>query len=104
MLGETNLPDERTMINEIAEFSAWVRMRYRSVGERYPYALFDWIGYLDKLLCEMGINSRRKSNFLSEFFSPYGPHNYAGCLDEYMAQRPLKGKGRQGDVADRKIV
>jgi dimethylaniline monooxygenase (N-oxide forming) len=82
------------MIKEIAEYSAWVRMRYSSVGERYPYALFDWIGYLDTLLRDLGINSRRKGNLFAEFLAPYGPSSYANCMDEYVAKRARKmGKG-----------
>ena len=96
MLGEIDLPDEATMIKEIAEYLAWVRMRYMSVGERYPYALFDWIGYVDKLLGDVGIKSRRKSNFVAEFFSPYGPHSYADCLDEYIAMRASRGRRFKG--------
>ncbi|KAI1918032.1 hypothetical protein LOZ53_000038 [Ophidiomyces ophidiicola] len=99
MLGEIDLPDEKTMIQEISEYLAWTRMRYCSVGERYPYALFDWIGYLDRLLGDMGVQSRRKGNFISEFFSPYGPHNYADCLKEYAAKRVRRGRG-----ASQKIV
>ncbi|KAF7513211.1 hypothetical protein GJ744_010607 [Endocarpon pusillum] len=94
------------MIKEIAEYLAWVRMRYSSVGERYPYAIFDWIGYLDKLLGDLGIKSRRKGNFITEFFSPYGPHNYGDCLNEYVAKRPRKiiGGGAGADFADIKSV
>ncbi|KAF9886589.1 hypothetical protein FE257_011361 [Aspergillus nanangensis] len=96
MLGEIDLPDENTMVKEIAEYLAWVRMRYSSVGQRYPYALFDWIGYLDRLMGDMGLKSRRKGNFISEYISPYGPHNYANCLTEYMASRPSRGRSVDG--------
>jgi dimethylaniline monooxygenase (N-oxide forming) len=104
MLGEIDLPDEKTMIKEISEYLAWVRMRYLSVGERYPYALFDWIGYVDKLLDDVGIKSRRKSNFVSELFSPYGPHSYADCLDEYVAKRTSGKRRLQSDDTDNKTV
>ncbi|KAL5361192.1 hypothetical protein BJX96DRAFT_176009 [Aspergillus floccosus] len=98
MLGEIDLPDENTMIKEVSEYLAWVRMRYGSVGERYPYALFDWIGYLDRLLKEMGLKSRRKSNFISEYLSPYGPHTYADYLTEYIARRSRKGARLNGQI------
>ncbi|OCL10069.1 FAD/NAD(P)-binding domain-containing protein [Glonium stellatum] len=104
MLGEIDLPDEDTMIKEIAEYLAWVRKRYSSVGERYPYALFDWIPYLDKLLGDIGLKSRRKTNFVSEFFSPYGPHCYADCLDEYKAKRTRRTTKLRADFADNKAV
>ncbi|KAL9121426.1 MAG: hypothetical protein Q9187_002018 [Circinaria calcarea] len=87
LLDEVPLPDEDSMIKEVAQWNAWTRKRYASCGQRYPYALFDWIPYLDKLLGEAGVKSRRKGNFLSELFSPYGPHAYDGYLDEYLAKR-----------------
>ncbi|KAB8272541.1 putative dimethylaniline monooxygenase [Aspergillus minisclerotigenes] len=90
MLGELALPDERDFVQEICEFQAWTRMRYTSAGERYPYALFDWIGYLDRLLKDMGLQSHRKGNFIAEYLSPYGPEDYAGCLKEYIAKRSGK--------------
>ncbi|KAL9112407.1 MAG: hypothetical protein Q9227_003249 [Pyrenula ochraceoflavens] len=92
MLGEINLPDENTMVKEISEWNMWTRKRYASVGERYPYALFDWIPYLDRLLGDAGLKSRRKGNFVSELFAPYGPHCYGGYLDEYMGKRPSANK------------
>jgi dimethylaniline monooxygenase (N-oxide forming) len=101
LLGDIDLPDEQTMAKEVAEYLAWARMRYCSVGERYPYALFDWIGYLDGLLRDMGVKSRRKGNFLSEFFSPYGPDVYANCMEEYKAIRLAR---LRASFADNKTV
>lgn len=43
LLGEVTVPDEESMIKEVAEWNAWTRKRYASCGQRYPYALFDWI-------------------------------------------------------------
>ncbi|MCJ1396071.1 hypothetical protein MMC18_008959 [Xylographa bjoerkii] len=87
LLGEVSVPNKDSMIKEVAEWNAWTRKRYASCGQRYPYALFDWIPYLDKLLGEAGVKSRRKGNFVSELLSPYGPHTYDGYLDEYLAKR-----------------
>ena len=90
LLGEIDLPDEKTMIKEIAEWNAWTRKRYASVGERYPYALFDWIPYLDRLLGDAGVKGKRMNNPLKDFFVPYGPHTYNGYLEEYLTKRPKK--------------
>jgi len=87
LLGEVTLPSTDAMATEIAEFNAWVRKRYTSVGERYPYSLFDWIPHVDRLLRDVGLKAHRKSNFLAEFFLPYGPDNYAGYLEEYLEKR-----------------
>ena len=43
LLGEVPLPGQDTIVKEIAEWNAWTRKRYASCGQRYPYALFDWI-------------------------------------------------------------
>ncbi|KAK7418007.1 hypothetical protein QQZ08_011404 [Neonectria magnoliae] len=97
MLGDIDLPqDEDEMVREICEWNAWTRRRYGAVGERYPYALFDWISYLDRLLGDLGVKSQRNGNALVDFFKPYGPKSYQGVVDEYMAIRPNKTKGKMG--------
>lgn len=100
MLGEINLPEEPTLIKEVAEWNAWTRKRYLGVGERYPYALFDWIPYLDRLLHDMGIKTQRKGNPLADFLTPYGPQCYDGIVDEYVAKRSAKLGEREIDDAD----
>lgn len=87
LLGDISLPSRHDMCCEIAQWNAWTRKRYSSVGERYPYALFDWIPYLDSLMRDLGISSKRHKGILSDFFLPYGPHCYRGVVDEYMATR-----------------
>lgn len=95
LLGEVRLPSEPDMIREIAEWNAWTRKRYLGVGEKYPYALFDWISYLDRLLRDLKIEHQRKNNLLADFFTPYGPHCYEGILDEYITKR------KAGNIAKR---
>jgi len=90
LLGEINPPDEATMTKEISQWNVWTRKRYIGQGQKYPYCIFDFLPYLDTLLKDAGINSRRKSNFITEFFSPYKPQDFAGFLDEYMSKRQIK--------------
>lgn len=87
LLGEVDVPSEDVMIREVAEWNAWTRKRYLGVGERYPYALFDWIPYLDRLLHDLGVKSRRKKGMFANFLEPHGPHDYASVLEEYTAAR-----------------
>lgn len=94
LLGEVELPKEEKMVQEIAEWNAWTRRRYGSVGERYPYALFDWITYLDRLLGDLGVKTKRNGGALADFFTPYGPHSYNGVVDEYMAARKPKRQSK----------
>lgn len=43
LLGELDLPDRDTMAREIAEWNAWTRKRYLSQGQKFPYALYDFL-------------------------------------------------------------
>lgn len=91
LLGEINLPDSTTMAREVSLWNAWTRKRYLGQGQKYPYSLYDFLPvrsqihlpllrnteadwnlkYLDSLLQDLNLNSRRKSNPLAELFSPY---------------------------------
>jgi dimethylaniline monooxygenase (N-oxide forming) len=46
--------------------------------------------YLDVLLMELGLRPNRKSNPLSEWFSPYDVTDFAAVVDEYKRQRGTK--------------
>ncbi|KUL83284.1 hypothetical protein ZTR_09133 [Talaromyces verruculosus] len=92
--GELNLPGEDEMAKEIAEWNAWTRKRYISQGQKFPYSLYDFLPYVETLCKDLGLNSRRKSNPLSEYFSPYKPEDFNGIIDEYFAQ---KGLGSHAD-------
>lgn len=92
LLGEIDLPDEATMTKEIAEWNVWTRKRYISQGQKFPYCIFDFLPYLDGLCKDAGINSKRKGNVFSEFFSPYRPEDFCGFVDEYLAKRVPREK------------
>jgi dimethylaniline monooxygenase (N-oxide forming) len=98
MQGEVPLPADDAAVREVAEWNAWVRKRYLGVGERYPYALFDWIPYLDRLLGDLGVQAHRKPGLIADFFEPYGPESYAGVVEEYMAVRKKRLGGKERSV------
>lgn len=103
LLGEVDTPSEEAMTQEVAEWNAWTRKRYVGVGERYPYALFDWIPYLDRLLHGLGVKCQRKKGMFANLFEPHGPHDYTGVVDEYMAvrkERPEMKESETGNVRD----
>ncbi|PHH91789.1 hypothetical protein CDD83_10285 [Cordyceps sp. RAO-2017] len=104
MLGDIDLPGEADMVREIAEWNAWTRRRYAAVGERSPCALFDWISYLDRLLGDLGVESRRNGNVIVDFFKPYGPHSYRGVVDEYMAHRSKRLRAESPALANVPMV
>ncbi|PCG89671.1 Hypothetical protein PENO1_103310 [Penicillium occitanis (nom. inval.)] len=111
--GELDLPGEDEMAKEIAEWNAWTRKRYISQGQKFPYSLYDFLPvsslstllkilllmrnfkYVETLCKDLGLNSRRKSNLLSEYFSPYKPEDFNGIIDEYYAQKQLGSHGEK---------
>jgi dimethylaniline monooxygenase (N-oxide forming) len=55
--------------------------------------------YIDTLCRELGIRTNRKSNPISEMFTPYRPSDYNGLIDEF---RAAQGKNRQSAAANGK--
>lgn len=43
--------------------------------------------YIDNLFSDLGLNSRRKSNAISELFSPYKASDFNGFVDEYLGKK-----------------
>ena len=43
LLGEIELPKHETVEKEIAEWNAWMRKRYLSQGQKFPYSLYDFL-------------------------------------------------------------
>lgn len=43
--------------------------------------------YVDTLCKDLGIESYRKNNPISELFSPYKPEDFDGFVDEYLANQ-----------------
>ncbi len=40
--------------------------------------------YIDTLARDLGIKTNRKSNPVSEMFTPYRPRDYRGLIDEFL--------------------
>lgn len=55
-------------------------------GSKCPSFIFDAVPYLDLLLRDLGLECHRKSGFLSEVWSPYGPEDYRSVNDEWLAK------------------
>ncbi|KAI0152904.1 hypothetical protein GGR57DRAFT_161894 [Xylariaceae sp. FL1272] len=87
LLGEIDLPDANTMAKEVALWNTWTRKRYLTQGQKNPYSLFDFLPYIDGIFEDLKLKSRRKSNFVSELFSPYEARDFNGFVDEYMQTR-----------------
>ncbi|KAI0911233.1 hypothetical protein F4823DRAFT_586420 [Ustulina deusta] len=87
LLGEVELPDIDTMAKEVSLWNTWTRKRYLNQGQKHTYALYDFISYIDSVFEDLKLDSRRKSNFLSELLSPYEPQDFNGFVDEYLRIR-----------------
>ncbi|KAI8625675.1 FAD/NAD(P)-binding domain-containing protein [Xylariaceae sp. FL1651] len=87
LLGEIELPDADTMAEEVALWNTWTRKRYLNQGQKHTYSVYDFLPYIDSIFEDLKLNSRRKSNFVSELLSPYEARDFNGFVDEYIRMR-----------------
>ncbi|KAI0521978.1 hypothetical protein F5B22DRAFT_512600 [Xylaria bambusicola] len=87
LLGELELPDVDTMAKEVSLWNTWTRKRYLNQGQKHTYSLYDFMPYIDCIFEDLKLDSHRKSNFISELFSPYAPEDFNGFVDEYLRKR-----------------
>ncbi|KAG2173103.1 hypothetical protein INT43_004476 [Umbelopsis isabellina] len=71
---------------ETALHTQFCKWRYPGgYGKRYPDFVFDAIPYFDLLLKDLGLPNHRKKGHLAEIFSSYGPEDYRGLTEEWLA-------------------
>lgn len=87
--GRLSLPQPKEMHNEVAAANAWFRRRYLGLGRMCPNITFEYTAFVDALLGDLGLSSRRKPSMLMEWFSPYGAKDYRGLVDEWCAREGL---------------
>jgi len=76
--------DIDAVTDETVLHSRYCKWRYAAgFGLRFPDFVFDVVPYIDMLLQDVGLRSRRKKNGWSELFDPYGPEDYRGMVDEW---------------------
>ncbi|KAA8649432.1 uncharacterized protein ATNIH1004_002103 [Aspergillus tanneri] len=92
MLGYLDLPSQKEMEFEAAVFNAWTRKRYLEQGKKHAYILYDFMSYIDTLMGDLGLKTKRKSNPLAEQFAPYHPGDYRGLIQEYLSVRERNNK------------
>ncbi|KAJ4293185.1 hypothetical protein N0V90_008467 [Kalmusia sp. IMI 367209] len=90
MLGMIDVPPREEMDKEIAVWNAWTAKRYGDMGKRHAYSIYDYLAYIDTLCSELGIRTKRKSNPISEMFTPYKPSDYNGLIDEFLVAQSKK--------------
>lgn len=84
---------EEELTKEIMMHTQWGKWRYPcGYGASLPDFVFEGIPYVDMLLKDVGVNSRRKSSFVKELIEPYTPEDYNGVLEEYRYRRSQASK------------
>jgi hypothetical protein len=84
--------NQDNVFDETALFSRYAR--YRSPyghGRFFPDLVFDQVPYLDILMQDLELPYLRKSNWFKELFTPYGPEDYAGVIQEWKRKQSSKG-------------
>lgn len=72
--------DKAAMEQEVEELKQWKRKWMPNTPSRASLVLLHQIHFYDRLLRDLGVNQKRKSNFLSEWFMPYHSEDFNGVL------------------------
>ncbi|KAK4221926.1 cofactor FMO1 enzyme is FAD [Podospora fimiseda] len=88
--GRLDVPGPEERARDTAKAVAWARRRYLC-GYKVPFALFDFMSYVDVLYNDLGVNSRRKGNFLSELIGLYTPGDFKGVVREWLENQKVDG-------------
>lgn len=58
-------------------------------GSRFPDFVYDGLPYIDQLLNDLGLKSRRKGNIFRELLEPYLTSDYANLVNEWRVMNKL---------------
>ena len=76
--------DDAAVTEEVMLHTQWGKWRYPcGYGAEFPDFAFDAMTYADLLLNDLGIKVNRKANVFRDFFTPYGPEDFVGLVDEW---------------------
>lgn len=91
MEGLYDIPASKNeMDHDIAKVNAWCARRYLSRGRTRQIASAEIQEVCDLLMTDMGLRSKRRSNWFSEYLVPYTSQDYKGIVDDMLAK--TKGK------------
>ncbi|KAK9414809.1 putative FAD/NAD(P)-binding domain-containing protein [Seiridium unicorne] len=94
LLGLHDAPTRLEMEKEVAVWNVWTRKRYPAQGQKHAYAIYDFLSYIDTLLGDLGINTRRDPNPFTNFFMPVYPRAYRGLVGEFWQAHARKRDGK----------
>lgn len=90
LLGLLQVPSQDDMEREVAEWNVWSRKRYPVQGRKHAYAIYDFLGYIDVLLVDLGVETRRVNSWWRHLFMPVYPRQYQGLVPEFLAAKTGK--------------
>ncbi|KAI9148858.1 FAD-dependent monooxygenase DEP4 [Paramyrothecium foliicola] len=87
------IPESRAeVIDEIMLHTQWGKWRYPcGLGASLPDLVLDSLPYLDLLLSDLGLKTKRKLSIWKEIIEPYTPHDMPGLVEEWMKNHPKSG-------------
>ncbi len=88
--GELNLPDPSNMAREIARVRRWTRKVFPRRCEGYFIGAYV-SSYVDELMRDMGLKTRRTDGFFSEYLGPLWGKRYRGVAEERRRLRSGRG-------------
>ena len=96
--GEFSLPDRGHMLDEIEAMKAWKRKIMPEQQSRGSLLQVHALHYHDELLRDLGIEWRRKSNFVAEIFGAYMPADYKGIQHVHQRNKVAPAKDSEASV------
>lgn len=95
LAGELELPSDDEMLACIDHVRGWKRAHINFEPSRSCAVNTRFHQYLDIMLDELGVESRRKANPLAEWVSRYEASDYAGVVEEYQRNQARRGRPRK---------
>ncbi len=91
--GRLQLPSHAEMATAIEHVRAWKRQHIHFEASRSCAVNTRFQQYIDVMLADIGLSPYRKlPNVFAEIFSAYKAADYAGVIDEFLAQAPTRAR------------
>ena len=84
---EVKLPHREDMEEAIASWVAWNKRRYPTQGHLGHFMFYEMMGYIDRLLSDLGVSSHKSGSWWTDLTSPNRVETFAGISDEYKSKR-----------------
>jgi dimethylaniline monooxygenase (N-oxide forming) len=94
--GALQLPSEEAMRRDVAWVNAFMRRRYPTHGKGGNYLQYDMMGYIDRLLRQVGLTSHLKGWWTNWTF-PMIAKDLHGTTQEYIEKYAEKRKGEESE-------